>query len=606
MQKKIIVAIILNVLIISSTLGIISYLSVHASINRSLQNRVTLAKIVADYIESSLQNNLNRLYDISLGGSVDLHDGDWEPESRALETAYKYSLFTDGVFLLDRQGSELLTYPPRDSYFRNLSYIDFVDRVLVDGRPVVSSVFTLEPIKEKVIFMMVPLRDRENDIVGVAGGVLNPSYPFINQILRSIVLGESSYIEIVDLNEVVIASNNPSDVLGRHDHEGELSGMIKTGRPGIVECRHGLPPAHAGEKKYDILSIVPLEIAPWAVVVGEAENELFAPSRDLQKKFLLLVIIFISTAIVFAVGMSKSIVKPLKSLISETNRIAGGDLSKPVDNLGGDEILVLSRSFDDMRKKLAESLRNIQSYNAELEFRVAERTEQIRRSRRNVEQLLQKVISSEEDERRRIARGLHDEILQDLSAFLINLDICKLNPEGITPQKIDEMRSMMVKTFDDIHNVIHNMRPLILDDLGLDSAIVWLLDKHLGSKGVVCYPGVANLPKKRFPTRLETLFFRIVQESVINIARHAEAKNVFVTLGADERSLSVCVEDDGKGFDVQKMLGHSTDAGRGLGIVGMMERASLLGGKLAMHSVPGEGTRISVKVPLSPGGVADV
>ncbi len=526
MQKKITIAIILNVVIISCTLGVISYLSVHASINRSLQNRVTLAKIVADYIESSLQNNLSRLYDISLSGSVDLNDGDWAPESRALETAYKYSLFTDGVFLLDRQGNELLTYPPRDSYFRNLSHIDFVNRVLVDGKPVVSSVFTLEPIKERVIFMMVPLRDRGNCIVGVAGGVLNPSYPFINQILKSIKLGGNSYIEIVDRNEVVIASNNPADVPGRHDHDGKLSEMIRTGRAGIMECRHGLPSKDTKEKKYDILSVVPLRIAPWAVVVGEAENDLFAPSRDLQKKFLLLVIIFISTAIVFAVGMSKSIVKPLKSLISATNRIAGGDLSKPVGNLGSDEILVLSRSFDDMRKKLDDSLESIRRYNTELEHRVAVRTEQIRKSRRNVQQLLQQVISSEEDERKRIARGLHDEIMQDLSAFLIQLDICKLNPEAVSPRKIDEMRAMVVKTLDDIHNVIHNMRPLILDDLGLDAAVVWLLDKHLGSKGVYYYPGLTNFPKKRFPARVETLFFRIVQESVINVARHAEAKNV--------------------------------------------------------------------------------
>ena len=101
MQKKITVAIILNVIVISATLGIISYLTVHSSINRSLQNRLALAEIVSDYIESSLQNNLNRLYDISLSGEVDLQDGDWDPENRALETAYKYSLFTDGVFLLD-------------------------------------------------------------------------------------------------------------------------------------------------------------------------------------------------------------------------------------------------------------------------------------------------------------------------------------------------------------------------------------------------------------------------------------------------------------------------------------------------------------------------
>jgi signal transduction histidine kinase len=600
MQKKITVAIILNVVVISAILGIISYLTVHSSINRSLQNRLTLAEIVADYIESSLQNNLNRLYDISLSGEVDLHDNNWEPESKALETAYKYSLFTDGVFLLDKHGNELLTYPPHDEYFRNLSYISLVNQVLREGKPAISNVFTLEPIKEKVIFMMVPLRDRENNVVGVAGGVLNPSYPFINQILRSIKIGRNTYIEVVDRNEVVIASHDPSSVMTHHDHEGELSKMITECRPGIRQCRHGFSHTDGGGKSYDMLAVLPLKIAPWGVVVGEAENELFAPARKLEKNFLVLVIIFIFTSIVFAVGMSKSIVRPLKSLISATNRIAGGDLSKPVGNLGSDEILILSRSFDDMRNKLADSLENIQKYNAELEHRVAVRTEQIRKSQQRVERLLKKVISSEEEERKRIARGLHDEILQDLSAFLIKMDICRLDPGQINSAKIDEMKSMIVKTVDDVHNVIQNMRPLILDDFGLEAAIVWLLDKHLVPKGIDYYLGVDNFSKKRFATRVEITLFRIVQESIINIARHADAKNVLITLAADERSVSVCIEDDGRGFDAQEILKHPVESRRGLGILGMMERASLMEGKLMVHSVAGEGTRISVRVPLHP------
>jgi signal transduction histidine kinase len=600
MQKKITVAIIINVIVISATLGIISYLTVHSSINRSLQNRLMLAEIIADYIESSLQNNLNRLYDISLSGDVDLKDNDWEPENKALETAYKYSLFTDGVFLLDKDGNELLTYPPHDEYFQNLSYINIVNQVLLEGRPAISNVFTLEPIKKKVIFMMVPLRDRENNVVGVAGGVLNPSYPFINQILRSVKIGRDSYIEVVDRNEVVIASHDPSNVLRHHDLEGELSNMIKEGRPGIRQYRHGFSRADTGGKNYDMLAVVPLKIAPWGVVVGEAENELFAPAKRLEKNFLVLVIIFIFTSIVFAVGMSKSIVRPLRSLISATNRIAAGDLSKPVGNLGSDEILKLSSSFDDMRKRLAESLESIQSYNAELEHRVAVRTEQIRKSQQRVEHLLKKVISSEEEERKRIARGLHDEILQDLSAFLIKLDICRLDPGRVNAEKIDDMKSIIVKTLDDIHNVIQNMRPLILDDFGLEAAIVWLLDKHLGAKGIDYYIGVDKFTKKRFAARVEITLFRIAQESIINIARHADAKNVLIALTADERWVSVCIEDDGRGFDAHEILKHPVESRRGLGILGMMERASLTDGKLLVHSVPGEGTRISVRVPLNP------
>lgn len=600
MQKKIIVAIILNVVVISTTLGIISYLTVHESINRSLKNRLTLAETIADYIEYSLQNNLNRLYDISLSGKVDLKDDNWESENRALETAYRYSLFTDGVFLLDKNGNELLTYPPHDEYFQNLSYINYVNQVLLDGKPIISSVYTLEPIRARVIFMMVPLRDKAGNIVGVAGGLLNPAYPFINQILQNIKVGTGSYIEIVDHNETVIASNKPSSVLQHHDHEGALGRMIAQGKAGIRECGHGFSSQYpAGKKGLDILAFVPLKMAPWGVIVGESQSELFAPAKKLQKKFLFLVFIFIATSIIFAVGMSTSIVRPLKSLISATNVIARGDLSKPVGQLGSDEILVLSRSFDDMRIRLSESVDSIQRYNAELEHRVAIRTDQIRRSQRKVEHLLKKVISSQEDERKRIARGLHDEILQDLAAFLIKLDICGLRPEQITKEKIAEMKAVILKILDDIHHVIQDMRPLILDDLGLEPAIIWLLDRHLGVKGINYHVGVENFNEKRFDSRIEITLFRIVQEAVINVARHADPKNVLIVLSTDEASVGICIEDDGRGFDVHRILKNPTEGGRGLGILGMMERASNLDGKFAIHSAPGEGTRMSLRVPLN-------
>jgi signal transduction histidine kinase len=599
MQKKIIVAIILFVIFISTTLGITSYLTVQESINRSLRNRLMLAGLISDYVEFSLQNNLNRLYDISLSGKVDLKDDNWKPENTALETAYKYSLFTDGVFLLDKSGNELLTYPPHDEYFQNLSYINYVNQVLLEGKPVISNVYTLEPIKKQVIFMMVPLRDKEGNIVGVAGGVLNPTYPIISQVLQSVSVGKNSYIEVIDSNEIVIASYKPSSVLTHHNLEGTLGRMITGRQRGIREYENRVVQSQPGESGKDVLAVVPLKIAPWGVIVGESEKEIFAPARDLQKKFVTLVIIFIATSVVFAMGMSKSIVRPIKSLISATNRVALGELAKPVGDLGSDEILLLSRSFDDMRKKLSESLENIQKYNTELEYRVVARTEQIGRSQQKVENLLKMVISSQEEERRRIARGLHDEILQDLSAFLIKLDICRLYPEQISPEKIDEMKSIMQKTLDDIHNVIQDMRPLILDDLGLEAAVVWLLDKHVGAKGIDYYLKTDNVTGKRFAAKIEITLFRIVQEAAINIARHSGAKNVVLTLAADDRSVNVCVEDDGSGFDLQETLKNTSEVGKGLGIMGMMERASLLDGKFAIHSVPGEGTRMSVRIPLT-------
>lgn len=600
MQKKLIIAVILNVIVISAMLGAISYFSVHESINRSLEDRLSLARIISNYIEFFLNRNLTRLNDVSLSGKINLKDHNWALYKRMLETAYDYSLFTEGVFLLDEHGNEVLTYPPHVEYFSNLTYITYVNQVLQSGRPLISNVYTIEPIKKKVIFMMTPLRDGDGKIIGIVGGILGPTDHFLSQLLQSGNIGDTnnSYIEIIDSNEVVVASDNLSRLFQHHNHDAVLSGMIKEGKDGILECRHGFSHPNSEKKPVDQIAFVPLSVAPWGVIVGQAEKNIFAPATGLKKKFLFLVLLFIAISLVFTLGLSMNIVRPLRSLIASTNKIASGDLSSPIGNLGSDEILQLSKSFDDMRIKLAESLESVKTQNQELENRVAQRTQQIRESGKKIEHLLKKVISSQEDERRRIARGLHDTILQDISAALIKMEICRVQSDSITVDKIDEMRDLMLKTIDGVHTVIKDLRPEILDDLGIVAGIKWLLDKHLEEEGIKYYLDIETPITKRLPSQVETTLFRILQESIINIARHADAENVFITLDAGQHYLLIIVEDDGCGFDVEELMKHPIENGRGLGIIGMKERASLVDGIFQIHSAPGEGTRMCLQIPM--------
>ncbi len=599
MQKKLIIAVLLNVIIISATLGIVSYYAVHESIQRSLQSRLALARIIANYVEVFLNNNLYRLKDISLSGTIDTKSHDWRHEKRMLETVYKYSLFTEGVFLLDKHGNELLTYPPHVDYFSNLTYITYVNEVLRTGKPVISNVYTIEPIKKKVIFMMTPLRDSEGRINGIAGGILGPTEHFLNELLQSGKVETKSYIEVIDSNETVVAADNPSRVFQHHAHDGTLGKMIMEDKAGILECRHGFSHPDAIKKPVDRLAFVPLSVAKWGVIVGESEQDIFGPASGLEKKFFLLVFIFIGVSAFFSIGASLNVVRPLRTLIASSNKIAAGDLSTPVGDLGSDEILQLSKSFDDMRTKLAESLENIKTQNLELENRVAVRTQQIRESGQKIEHLLKKVITSQEDERRRIARDLHDTILQDTSAFLIKLDICRVHPEQITVEKIDEMRKIALETIDNIHTVIKDLRPTILDDLGLDAAITWLLATHLQEKGIHYYLDIESPLRKRLPPAVEITLFRILQEAIINTSRHANAENVFVVLDARETAIHITVEDDGDGFDVDALMGRPIENAKGLGIIGMKERASLLDGRLMVYSMPGEGTRVCMEIPLT-------
>ncbi|MDO8491305.1 MAG: GAF domain-containing protein [Dehalococcoidia bacterium] len=232
--------------------------------------------------------------------------------------------------------------------------------------------------------------------------------------------------------------------------------------------------------------------------------------------------------------------------------------------------------------------------------------EEVQRKEEIRGQLLERVISVQEDERRRIARELHDDSAQTLTALTMQLESIESSlPSGMTEvkRKLAKQRALTVQALEDIRRLMADLRPTALDDLGLLPAIRWYASERLQEKGVkviVDSPGA----KSRLPTRLETALFRVVQEAVNNIAKHAKCSNARITLRMDESMVRLTVEDDGKGFDVQGVLG-SRGAKAGVGLLGMRERVLLFGGTINIKSAPGEGCKIIVEVPLrkeEPGG----
>ncbi len=601
MQKKIIVVIIINVIILSTGLWIIGDLTIDESIQRSLQDRLTLSSIIAKNIDQLLERSINRLYDISLSGKIDLTDNNWQPEKEALQTAYQYSIFTDGIFIMDRSGRKVLTYPGRLESSENLLSMPDVDKIITEGKPAISDIYTVEPMKKKVIYAMVPLKSKNGDIVGVVGGEIDPTNFRLNQSIESMPREPNTYLEIIDSHGIVIVSNNPKRIFMSSDHNRFLENLITKREPEIRTCHRCHSKEEqtggSGQRSTDILAFAPLKMAHWGVSIIQPEKDVFAPATKLKKTFIAFSIGSIGIALIIAIGMSRRIVKPVHRLIDATHNIAKGDLSATIEFGGADEIGMLSSSFEVMRVKLADSLEGLRRYNVELEERVLERTKQIKASQKKVENLLKMIISAEEEERKRIARGLHDETMQSLSALLMKIDMCRMYPAHLPSEKVDEMRNIVLKSLDEIHNLIQNLRPTVVDDLGLEAGIRWLLDKHLAEKGITYDFNVIGAETKRFNYRIETSLFRIIQEAVINISKHASAKNVFIVLNYMPDSIAVYMEDDGKGFDAPSILKHADDV-RGLGIMGMRERAYLVNGKLQLCSTPGNGTRLSLWIPL--------
>lgn len=212
--------------------------------------------------------------------------------------------------------------------------------------------------------------------------------------------------------------------------------------------------------------------------------------------------------------------------------------------------------------------------------------------------LLKKLTRSQEDERKRIGRELHDESLQTLSAILMNVEMCRQHPELITPDKVASIRDTVTSVINEINKVIQNLRPTVLDDLGFAAAIAWLVDRNLKDRNIECYLNMNDLDEDRLSPELQIALFRILQESISNIARHSGTSNVFVSIRTDVKMFSMTIEDDGIGFDPASVLAD-LESGRGLGILGMKERAAQINGELQICSTLDEGTIVQCKVPLT-------
>lgn len=211
----------------------------------------------------------------------------------------------------------------------------------------------------------------------------------------------------------------------------------------------------------------------------------------------------------------------------------------------------------------------------------------------------ERAILAQEEERVRIARGLHDETAQSISMLIIHLEqIERLLPEGdpALRQRVVDVRQLATRLLEDLRKVIWNLRPSILDDLGLIPAIRWYARTNLSDLGVQV-KFATNNETIRLPQHIETMLFRITQEAVSNILRHAEAREVDIWLGQENEAVILEIRDDGRGFDVEQISGQALSR-KQLGLLGIHERVSLVGGQLKVDSAPGTGTRIFISVPI--------
>jgi two-component system, NarL family, sensor histidine kinase DevS len=215
-------------------------------------------------------------------------------------------------------------------------------------------------------------------------------------------------------------------------------------------------------------------------------------------------------------------------------------------------------------------------------------------SRRVARDSLRRLVEGQEQERRRLARELHDETGQALTSVLLGLKAVEdAKDDAQLRAATGTLRELVVATLQDVRRLAVELRPKALDDFGLVPAVERLVQTFAEATGVEVQLE-AQLSHERLPAAVETTLYRTVQEGLTNIARHAGAHRVSVLLMKRDGAVTAVIEDDGQGFAAEDV-----EAGDGMGLDAMRERVALLDGRLAVESAPGGGTTLVVEVPAT-------
>jgi signal transduction histidine kinase len=513
---------------------------------------------------------------MAVSTGVDLADRDDTPERSALSDTFHLGHLWSALALLDTAGRPIASEPLTSLQL----FSEATAQALSIGardveRPLVIDL-TRDTAGEGLILLLVPFRSTRSPVDGIAAAAITLPSKRLNELMRSDALGAGIGARLVNEGGLELAA------APHHGFQGSVVGVAAV---------------HA---------------TPWRLQITRSGPGPLAPIAAFRRRSLWLAPSLAGIAMLLGWGIATSVRRPLRRLTQSAERITQGDLEHAVDvrgsSSGGDEVVRLADAFEGMRASLRRSLDESARANRDLEQRVVERTRELadlnarlQERERLRQQLLRKVISAQEEERRRVARELHDETSQTLAGLGMGveatLSVCR---DPLVARRLTELRHLGERMHEELRRLIMNLRPSVLDDLGLAAAISWFAEQHLASSGTAVRCELSDLDDAGLSWEAKTAIFRAVQEALVNVARHAQAETVLIQGASDEAHVTIEIEDDGLGFDPETAV-DGPGSLRGIGLLGMRERIEILGGTLTVDSEPGHGTRIVMTVPQGNG-----
>ena len=484
--------------------------------------------------------------------------------SRARELVSNLTNGDGGLIILDNNGFVSITQPFRpdligqdfsqEPYFinaRSLRTFTFSDIIREPGT------------NQDVIVIAVPvINNFTGDFVGVIAGRFYIAFQGLGREIEKLKVGKQGSTYLVDQNGRVIY--HPIDsLIGRDFNHREAVQQLKRGD------REGAITSQENNQLSTVEGYAVVPITGWGLVIGEPWSQVVAPALiSLRPVFVVLIIGLIVVASVVSLGVQR-VTDPIRHLAIQSRQVAAGDYDAKVSLSRIKEIRELGTAFNEM-------------------------VQQIARYRAGVRHYVADITNSQEEERKRIARELHDDTVQSLIAIGQRIDLIRgaLDDPGEARSRLTELRSMVTGAIASVRQFSRDLRPLALEDLGLAAAMQYLVNQLAQSTGIEVNLKIDG-EVEGLSNNMEVAIYRILQEALNNVRKHAGATQVNIIARFGQSHIRLVVEDNGQGFEVPEAITDFASLGS-FGMMGLQERAQLFGGDLIVQSAPGRGTTIRI------------
>lgn len=453
---------------------------------------------------------------------------------------------------------------------------------------------------------------------GISGFVTNPLTlsPSVLVSTPTVVGGQAMHVLSMDvtrsLAQVLLQQHLPADWLATVvDGNGYVIARSQNadrflGRVGRLDTVARVQAANEGWFPYVSPDGVPMESAfihigtsGWAVIIGIPRDVLLGPVHQSTLVLILLGVGTLVVALTLAVMMGRRVSRPIARLVGMA-RVVGSGGRIPFIPTGLHETDTVARSLYEASEQLARHAGEREAVTAALREsgeRYRSLAEELGRANRERQTLLQMTVQGQEDERRRIARELHDGFGQYLTALRLGLTAMERScgHGSDAPRQLAALKDLAGDLGQALGRMAWEIRPTALDDLGLPKAIAQYLEEW-AERSDLRIDQEIRLGGDRLPPPIETTLFRVVQEAVTNVVKHSGADHLAVILDADGKEVRLIIEDNGRGFQTDAC---DAPGSRQLGLVGIRERLALVRGTLDIESLRGQGTTLYVSVPLA-------